>query len=132
MESCKIMVKGIVQYNDRYLLVEKWYDDRISDPYQWEFIDGRLEYGEDPEKGVLRLVEENAGIQVEVSRPLYTWSYMVGETWNIGIAYHCVASDEEVILSEELNNHKWVTRDEFDQYIMNKNMLADLNKTDLW
>ena len=132
MESCKIMVKGIVQYNDRYLLVEKWYDDRISDPYQWEFIDGWLEYGEDPEKGVLRLVEENAGIQAEVSKPLYTWSYMVGETWNIGIAYHCIASDEEVILSEELNNHKWVTRDEFEQYIMNKNMLADLNKTDLW
>lgn len=132
MESCKIMVKGIIQYNDRYLLVEKWYDDRIGEPYQWEFIDGKLEYGEDPEKGVLRLVEEQTGLQVEVSRPLYTWSYMVGEIWNIGIAYHCVAMEDAVILSEDLNNHQWVTRDEFERFITNENMLRDIEKTDLW
>lgn len=132
MESCKIMVKGIIQYNDRYLLVEKWYDDRIGDPYQWEFIDGRLEYGEDPERGVLRQIEEKTGLQAEVSRPLYTWSYMVGEIWNIGIAYHCIAMNDNVILSEDLNNHKWVTRDQFSQFITNKNMLRDVEKTDLW
>lgn len=132
MGSCNIMVKGIVQYNDQYLLVEKWYDDRIADPYQWEFVDGWLEYGEDPEKGVVRLVEEKTGIQAEVSRPLYTWSYMVGENWNIGIAYHCIAVEDEVILSEDLNGHKWVTRDEFGHYIMNKRMMEDINKTDLW
>ena len=97
MESCKIMVKGIIQYNDRYLLIEKWYDDRIGDPYQWEFIDGRLEYGEDPEKGVLRQIEEKTGLQAEVFRPLYTWSYMVGEIWNIGIAFHCIATNDEVV-----------------------------------
>lgn len=132
MESCKIMVKGIVQYNDKYLIVEKWYDDRIADPYQWEFIDGKLEYGEDPEKGVLRLIEEKTGIQAEVSRPLYTWSYMLGEFWNIGIAYHCIATGGEIILSEDLNEYKWVIRDDFDEYITNKKMLADINKTDLW
>lgn len=132
MESCKIMVKGIIQYNDRYLLVEKWYDDRIGDPYQWEFIDGRLEYGEDPERGVLRQIEEKTGLQAEVSRPLYTWSYMVGEIWNIGIAFHCTAMNENVILSEDLSNYKWVTRDQFAQFITNKNMLKDVEKTDLW
>jgi len=132
MESCKVMVKGIVQYNDKYLIVEKWYDDRIADPYQWEFIDGKLEYGEDPERGVVRLVEEKAGIQAEVSKPLYTWSYMVGETWNIGIAYHCIATTEQVILSEDLNNHKWILRDDFEDYITNKRMLKDIEKTDLW
>ncbi len=132
MESCKIMVKGIIQYNDRYLLIEKWYDDRIGDPYQWEFIDGRLEYGEDPEKGVLRQIEEKTGLQAEVSRPLYTWSYMVGEIWNIGIAFHCIATNHEVVLSEDLNNYKWVTSDQFSQFITNKNMLRDVEKTDLW
>ncbi len=132
MESCKIMVKGIIQYNDRYLLIEKWYDDRIGDPSQWEFIDGRLEYGEDPEKGVLRQIEEKTGLQAEVFRPLYTWSYMVGEIWNIGIAFHCIATNDEVVLSEDLNNYKWVTSDQFSQFITNKNMLRDVEKTDLW
>ena len=41
MSKFRVLVKGIVQYQDSYLAVERWYDDRIFDPYQWEFIDGR-------------------------------------------------------------------------------------------
>ena len=44
MSKFRVLVKGIVQYQDSYLAVERWYDDRIFDPYQWEFIDGCLLY----------------------------------------------------------------------------------------
>lgn len=40
MNKYRILVKGIVQKGNRYLTVEKWYDDNIVEPYQWEFIDG--------------------------------------------------------------------------------------------
>ena len=46
MSKFRVLVKGIVQYQDSYLAVERWYDDRIFDPYQWEFIDGEMEFGE--------------------------------------------------------------------------------------
>ena len=39
MNRYAIIVKGIVRYEDKYLLVQRWYDDRIEDPYQWEFVD---------------------------------------------------------------------------------------------
>ena len=42
MSKFRVLVKGIVQYQDSYLAVERWYDDRIFDPYQWEFIDGEM------------------------------------------------------------------------------------------
>ncbi len=29
MDKFRILVKGIVQCNGKYLVVEKWYDDRI-------------------------------------------------------------------------------------------------------
>ena len=45
MSKFRVLVKGIVQYQDSYLAVERWYDDRIFDPYQWEFIDGEMEFG---------------------------------------------------------------------------------------
>lgn len=40
MDKYRILVKGIVQCQDHYLVVEKWYDDRIFDPlsvgiYRW-------------------------------------------------------------------------------------------------
>ena len=43
MSKFRVLVKGIVQYQDSYLAVERWYDDRIFDPYQWEFIDGEMD-----------------------------------------------------------------------------------------
>lgn len=131
MEKYKIIVKGIVQYNDRYLLVEKWYDDRIMNPYQWEFVDGKLEFGEQPEKGVIRIISEKAGLSVQIDRILYTWSFMVGDVCNIGISFLCLSANNEVILSEDLNDSMWVTKDEFENYIDNKSILSDIKRAEL-
>lgn len=51
MNRYRILVKGIVQKDDKFLAVEKWYDDNIIDPYQWEFVDGETEFGESPDAG---------------------------------------------------------------------------------
>ena len=59
MDKYRILVKGIVKCNEKYLVVEKWYDDRIFEPYQWEFIDGVMSFSETPEKAVQRIVEED-------------------------------------------------------------------------
>lgn len=131
MEKYKIMVKGIVQYEDKYLLVKRWFDDNIGDPYQWEFIDGKLEFGEAPEKGVLRLIYENTGLSVHMTRILYTWSFMVGDICNIGISFLCISTEGDIILSEELNDYKWVAKEDFENYIKNKAVLADIEKAEL-
>jgi 8-oxo-dGTP pyrophosphatase MutT (NUDIX family) len=131
MEKYKILLKGIVQYEDKYLLVKRWYDDRILEPYQWEFIDGKLNFGELPEKGVVRLVYENTGLNVQIGRILYTWTFMVGDVCNIGISYLCIAGSDEVILTEELNDCKWLRKDEFKNYIENKAMMEDIERAEL-
>ena len=58
MNKYRILVKGIVQRDNKYLAVEKWYDDNIMEPYQWEFIDGEAEFGESPDKAVVRTIQE--------------------------------------------------------------------------
>jgi 8-oxo-dGTP pyrophosphatase MutT (NUDIX family) len=131
MEKYKIMVKGIVQYEDKYLLVERWYDDRIVSPYQWEFIDGKLEFGDVPEKSVVRLILENTGLSVHINRILYTWSFMVGDVCNIGISFLCISAQNDVILSEELHDYKWVAKDEFENYIESAALLSDIERAEL-
>lgn len=131
MEKYRIIVKGIVQCNDKYLLVEKWYDDRIMNPYRWEFVDGKLEFGEQPEKGVIRVIAEKTGLSVQIDRILYTWSFMVGDICNIGISFLCLSASTEVILSEDLNDCIWVSKDDFEKYIDNKLILADVEKAEL-
>lgn len=131
MDKYRILVKGIVQCHGKYLVVEKWYDDRIFDPYQWEFLDGVMEFSETPEKAVQRVVEEKAGIPVQVDRPLYTWGFTAGEVCNIGIAFECTSQTEEVVLAEDLNDSKWVTKQELSEVITNEAVRKDIEKAGL-
>lgn len=131
MDKYKIIVKGIVKYEDKYLMVKRWYDDRIANPYQWEFIDGKIEFGEAPEKAVIRHIKENLGIEAVINRILYTWSYMVGDVFHIGLCYECLGIQSEIILSEDLHEYRFIMQDELDQYIDNKDMLEDIKKAEM-
>ncbi len=133
MNAYRILVKGIVKRDDKYLIVEKWYDDNIIDPYQWEFLDGEAEFGESPDAAVVRLIQEQTGLTSVVDRVLYTWTFMVGSVCNLGLAYLCYTEMDEdsVVLSEDLNDSRWIAEDEFEEYITNKRMLQDLEQAEL-
>ena len=120
--------------DNKYLAVEKWYDDNIMEPYQWEFIDGEAEFGESPDKAVVRTIQEQTGLITEVDRVLYTWTFMIGSECNLGLAYLCRTeqNEDEVVLSEELNDAKWIDYMDFEKYIHNKRMLEDLEKAELY
>ncbi|MCH5267052.1 MAG: NUDIX hydrolase [Lachnospiraceae bacterium] len=134
MNQYRILVKGIVQKDDKFLTVEKWYDDNIANPYQWEFVDGVAEFGESPEAAVVRVIQEQTGLITVAGRVLYTWTVMIGSECNLGLAYLCLTEmdEDDVRLSEELNDAQWITPMEFDEYISNKRMLEDLQQADLY
>lgn len=131
MDKYRILIKGIVKCHEKYLVVEKWYDDRIFDPYQWEFIDGVMGFDETPDKAVQRIVSEKTGIPVQVDRPLYTWGFTAGEVCSVGIAFGCIAQTETVVLSEDLNDSKWVSREELAEVITNKAVREDIERAGL-
>ncbi len=130
----RILVKGIVQKGNEFLTVQKWYDDNIADPYQWEFVDGEAEFGESPDAAVIRIIQEQTGLTAVVDRILYTWTFMIGNQCNLGISYLCITDMDEdgVVLSEDLHDAKWIGGEEFDQYIYNKRMLEDLERAEIF
>ena len=130
----RILVKGIVQKDNKFLIVEKWYDDNIVDPYQWEFVDGEAEFGESPDAAVVRIIQEQTGLTSVVDRILYTWTFMIGSECNLGLSYLCLTDMDEdtVVLSEDLNNAKWIEADEIEDYINNKRMIEDLKNAELY
>lgn len=129
MGDIKIKVKGIVKDHGRYLIVERWYDDRIVDPYRWEFVDGPTKSREDPAKAVIRIIKEQTGMDAVMDRVLYTWTYELGETFCIGICYECFALTTKVTLSEDIIKYEWVKKEEFKRYIDNEAMLHDLENS---
>lgn len=129
MNKYGIKIKGIVKKDDKFLILQKWYDDRITEPYQWEFIDGDLEYGIAPDAFVKQMISDATGLDAEVDSIPYTWSYALGDTQIIGIAYLCHVESDMVILSEAVSDFKWVSAKELPDYIENKGVLYDLKNT---
>jgi len=131
MAKHRIVVKCVVNYGSEYLLLKKWYDDRIDNPFQWEFPEGEVEFGEAPERAAERIVTEAAGLTAEAAKPLYTWQYTLGDVSNIGICYLLYAHGVETVISEEYAEVAWIDRFEFADYIDNINLLNDIERAAL-
>lgn len=129
MDKYRILVKGVVKYEDKYLAVCRWFDDRVSEPYQWGFVDGSIEFGEEPEKAVLRIITEQTGLSATVERILYTWTFMTGDIFNIGISYLCRVTLDEVVLSEELSDSRWLYKEELEGTV-DRRILDDLEQSE--
>ena len=128
MQSTFLRVKGIIKKDDRYLLLKRWVDDRIPDPFVWEFIDAEVNHGEAPDDTVLRAINEQLSVEGKIEKIEYTWSSMLGDTHCVGIAYICSiaeADEANIVLSEEFGEWIWVTREEIPEYIENQYVLKD-------
>lgn len=129
MLNTYLRVKGIIKKDDRYLLIKRWVDDRIPDPFVWEFIDAEVNHGEAPDDTVKRAIRELLSIEGNIEKIEYTWSNMLGDTHCVGIAYICSIPEEEeanIILPEEYGEWEWVKREDFPYYIENQYVLEDL------
>lgn len=100
MKKYGIKIKSIVKCNDKFLIVERWYDDRIEEPYQWEFLDTDLEDDELPETACMRVIAESTGINsARIVSMAYSWKYQLGDNNYLGLAFLCEVPDEPVMLS---------------------------------
>ncbi|MBQ6887291.1 MAG: NUDIX hydrolase [Lachnospiraceae bacterium] len=127
MADIYVRVRGIVKKEDKYLLIKHWVDDRIPDPYLWEFVEGEVNFGEAPKDAVIRWMNELLGVSGTIEKVLYTWSKVTGDSQCVGIAFLCSMDDEaDITLTEEYGEWQWVTRDEFEEYISNQYVLDDL------
>jgi ADP-ribose pyrophosphatase YjhB (NUDIX family) len=129
MKNTFVRVKGIIQKEDKYLLIKRWVDDRIPDPFVWEFIDAEVSHGEATDDTVLRAIRELLSVDGKIEQIKYTWSSMLGDTHCIGIAYICSIAEEDeanIVLPEEFGEWTWVTKKQIPEYVENQYVLEDL------
>ena len=132
MEKVYLRVKGIIKQDDKYLLIKRWVDDRIPDPFLWEFVDAEVNYGEAPDEAMLRAIGEILSVEGKIERIVYTWSNMIGDSQCVGIAYICsIEDDSSIVLGEDYGEWEWVERNQFPEYIENKYVMNDLEGVEL-
>lgn len=130
MGQFKIKLKAIVKRDDKFLLVKRWYDDRILEPYQWEFLDGEMNFGERLDEAAQRIVQEQTQLVVTNGIPYYTWSYIVGDTCYVGICYLFETMANEVFISEDLVDYAWVEKHLLNEYNMDEKVRKDVLAAD--
>ena len=85
-----------------------------ANPNKWDLPGGDLDFGEDAIEGIVREVKEEVGLEIKGLKPFDVESHIneKGEFW-ITIAYRARATSDEVILSFEHDEYRWVTPKEF-------------------
>ena len=97
----------------------------------WEYVTGRLHQFEEPAEGLRREVREEVGIEIDIVKPISVFHIFRGEKTAenelVGVMYWCKTDSEEVELSEEHSDFRWVTAAEALELIAKPSMRADVN-----
>jgi len=107
--------KAIIVKDSKILVIYKTTAEAANDPdssLRRDQPGGRLEFGEEPNKALMREVCEECGLIIEVVGPSDVWYYIKGNFELVGIDYACVWKSGDVRLSEEHDSYEWLSLDE--------------------
>lgn len=122
-----VIVKGIILYNDKVLIVRRSDKDEIG-AGNWEFVGGNIEFGEELEQALVREVQEEVNLEITIDKVLYNTTYKTNPTRQaVILVYKCYAKDDKVKLSEEHSDYKWVSEKELRDLVF-VDILNDMDK----
>lgn len=115
-KKIKILANGLIKKGDKFLLLKR-NENEIDGPGQWEFPGGLVEFGEDPQDGIIREVKEETGLNAEIVSiyKILSKEYEKPDkkVHLIRIIYLLKTSDEKVKLNErEHEEYKWLKKEE--------------------
>lgn len=122
MKTQAISSNALIFNDKKEVLVIKRSDNDDAFPSEWELPGGQIEYGESSEESLVREVEEECGLIVNVGKPLHVTHFYVGEDQCFEITHLCelIPTDQEIKLSEEHADYRWVRLDDIRNAGLNK------------
>lgn len=106
--SIIIAMKAIVMHNKKALIVKRTTSNKIAGG-TWEFVGGKLEFGEDLIGGLKREIMEETGLSVTIDKLLFVTTFKTHEYRQVVIInYLCHSETDLVTLSEEHSDYLWV------------------------
>lgn len=109
-----VSLKAVLMRKDGNFLTLRRSDTAPTRPLGWDLPGGRLDWGEDPEAGITREIKEETGLEIEDLKIFDAVAGVTdhGEFWTT-ICYTAKPKTENIVLSYEHDDSKWVTPDEF-------------------
>ena len=116
MKKQKVVTAAIIKKDGKFLLTQRKLIQ--SNPLYWEFVGGKVEFGEDPRDCMKREVKEEIGIEIKVGKIFEVSSTINKEDYHIILlGFECKYLSGE-IKNIEIENYKWLSLEEMDNYKM--------------
>ncbi len=123
----RVIMKAMVLKNNKILILKRHPKQKVA-PGKWEMTGGKLEIEESLEECLIREVKEETNIDIEIKRILYATDHnteILGKV--VLIVYLCEPKNEEVKLSHEHSDFKWVEVKEFRRTVYSE-IVDDMDK----
>ncbi len=117
---------ALVEHDGKYLILKRGYAPKQG---HWDLPGGYIESTEHPADAIKRELKEETGLAVTNLRILASYNTPFGDspddTVNVlGIYYTCQADTDQVTLSDENPEYRWVALDEFPETASDADALA--------
>lgn len=123
-----VALKAIILSNSKALIIRRSLDDEIG-AGTWEFVGGKIEFGETLEEAIKREVMEETSLEISVGELLYAVTFKTNPDRQVVIlTYACeLVGNADVTLSNEHLSFKWAYRASLEE-LLEKTILCDLDK----
>ena len=128
-----VATKAFINFQGKILILRESskYEDG-SNASKYDVVGGRINPGQQFEESLLREIDEETGLKVRVGNPFYVgeWRPVVkGEQWQIvGIFFECLAESNTVKPSEDHDEYKWITPEDYLEYPLIDNLKVAFKK----
>lgn len=115
-----VAVKAVI-VNDKkeFLILVKSSTEDIN-PNTYDFPGGRIEFGEQLSKAVVREVEEETRLSVDVMNVFEAWTFVKDDSFQlVGIDYLCKYTSGDIVLSAEHDTAEWMS---YENIIVHENL----------
>jgi len=115
MSQFAVTQKAVIQNEEGKILAIFRTETAPSRPNTWDLPGGEVDMGEGAIDSIKREIKEETELEVEDVCPFDVETHLFPEEgvfW-FTIAYKCKALSDNVVLSWEHNDYKWVTAEEF-------------------
>ena len=128
-----VATKAFITYQGKVLILResnKYQDGANASKY--DVVGGRIKPGQNFMESLLREIDEETKLKIKVGSPFYVgeWRPVVkGEQWQIvGTFFECMSDNDQVQLSEDHDDYKWIDPKEYQDYPIIENLKPAFEK----
>ena len=117
MSKFVVVITAIVKNKNKFLILKRSSSMEIH-PNKWSFPGGKLEKGEDIYDCLSRELKEETGLEIQPELQYisdYTYE-RPNKDWTLGFCFLVTSESNQVKLSSEFTDYKWITKSEFKNY----------------